>query len=41
MDLVNHKTYLKWTGSIERPMLIEMVCLSGSRFIVIFSFHFL
>lgn len=35
-DLTDHRTYLKWIKSIERPLLIEMVCKSGSRHIVIF-----
>lgn len=36
IDLMDHKTYLKWIKSIERPLLIEMVCRSGSRHTVIF-----
>lgn len=36
IDLMDHKTYLKWIKSIERPLLIEMVCRSVSRRIVIF-----
>lgn len=36
IDLMDHKTYLTWIKSIERPLLIVMVCRSWSGCIMIF-----